>query len=47
MVSTISENPNSDAPHSNESHAPGGHFGVNLEPRRRVEVSMADFAVAH
>lgn len=47
MVGTWSEIPLSDTPHSNESHAPGGQLGGNLEPRRRVEVSIGDFAVAH
>lgn len=45
--SDMVEIPLSDTPHSNGSHPPDGHPGVNLEPRRPVEVSMADFAVAH
>lgn len=45
--SDMVEIPLSDDTHSNESHPPGGHPGGNLEPHRRVEVNIADFAVAH
>lgn len=38
-VSTVSENPN-------HSHARGGHVEARTEPRGRVEVTTADFAVA-
>lgn len=46
-ISAVSENPVADAPHPGNHHAGDGLAGGRTEPRGRVEVTTADFAVAH
>lgn len=46
-ISKASDNPVSSAPHPNDARAKGGHLEGSTDASGRIEVTVADFAVAH